>query len=103
MKTADAEKYEQFRGQVQAQLIEHGYTEEELKEALKTYDYDKPYLYTPKGVDGFTIIKYISECQWFAVIDYQGGKNSILSTMLFKNLMICLIVLLVVLVRHQSQ
>ncbi len=73
-------------------------SQEEIKAALADYDYSKTYVYTPKGMDGFSIIKYISECQWFAVIEYQGGKNSILSTMLFKNLMICLVILLVVLV-----
>ncbi len=72
-------------------------SEEELKETLKTYDFTHPHLYYPKGVDGFVIIKYISECQGFAVIEYQGGKNSILSTMVFKNLMICLTILLLVL------
>ena len=73
-------------------------SQEEIKAAIADYDYSKSYVYTPKGMDGFSIIKYISECQWFAVIEYQGGKNSILSTMLFRNLMICLIILLVVLV-----
>ena len=73
-------------------------SQEEIKAAIADYDYTKSYVYTPKGMDGFSIIKYISECQWFAVIEYQGGKNSILSTMLFRNLMICLIILLVVLV-----
>ena len=73
-------------------------SQEEIKAAIAEYDYSKSYVYTPKGMDGFSIIKYISECQWFAVIEYQGGKNSILSTMLFRNLLICLAILLVVLV-----
>ena len=70
---------------------------EEIKAAVSEYDYSKAYIYSPKGMDGFCIIKYIPECQWFAVIEYQGGKNSILSTLLFRNLMICLAILLVML------
>ena len=73
-------------------------SQEEIKAAIKDYDFSKSYAYAAKGMDGFCIIKYIPECQWFSVIEYQGGKNSILSTMLFKNLMICLVILLLVLI-----
>lgn len=73
-------------------------TEDELKNTLKEYDYDQLYQYVPKGEDSYTIIKYIPECQWFVVIDYEGGKTSVSSTMLFKNLLICLAVMLAVLI-----
>ena len=73
-------------------------TEAEIKELLKEYDTSKQYLYQVKGSDGYTIVKYIPECQWFAVIDYNGGRTSIFSTMLFQNLMICLCVMLFVIV-----
>ncbi len=73
-------------------------TEAEIKELLKEYDTSKQYLYKSKGTDGYTIVKYIPECQWFAVIDYNGGKTSIFSTMLFQNLMVCLFVMLFVLI-----
>ena len=73
-------------------------TEEELRAMLKKYDYSQMYYYEPKKEDGYTIIKYIPECDWFAVIDYEGGRASDSSTMLFKNLMTCLIVLLAVLI-----
>ncbi len=73
-------------------------TEAEIKELLKEYDTSKQYLYKSKGTDGYTIVKYIPECQWFAVIDYNGGKTSIFSTMLFQNLMVCLFVMLFVIV-----
>ena len=73
-------------------------TEQELRAMLKKYDYSQPYYYEPKKEDGYTVVKYIPECDWFAVIDYEGGKSSARSTMLFKNLMLCLIVLLSVLV-----
>jgi diguanylate cyclase (GGDEF)-like protein len=73
-------------------------TEAEIKELLKEYDTSKQYLYKTKGPDGYTIVKYIPECQWFAVIDYNGGRTSIFSTMLFQNLMICLFVMLFVIV-----
>ena len=73
-------------------------TEEELKELIKKYDFSDQYLYQPKGTDGYTIVKYIAECQWFAVIDYNGGKASVSSTMLFQNLMVCLFIMLAVLV-----
>ena len=77
-------------------------TEEELRAMLKKYDYSQMYYYEPKKEDGYTIVKYIPECDWFAVIDYEGGKSSASSTMLFKNLMTCLIVLLAVLVLVNS-
>lgn len=73
-------------------------TEEELRAMLKKYDYNQMYYYEQKKEDGYTIVKYIPECDWFAVIDYEGGKTSVTSTMLFKNLMTCLIILLAVLV-----
>ena len=73
-------------------------TEAEIKDLLKEYDTSKQYLYKTKGPDGYTIVKYIPECQWFAVIDYNGGRTSIFSTMLFQNLMICLFVMLFVIV-----
>ena len=73
-------------------------TEDELKAMLHKYDYSQPYYYEPKKEDGYTVVKYIPECDWFAVIDYEGGKSTIRSTMLFKNLMTCLVVLLAVLV-----
>ena len=73
-------------------------TEEELRAMLKKYEYSQPYYYEPKKEDGYTIIKYIPECDWFAVIDYEGGRSSASSTMLFKNLMVCLIILLAVLI-----
>ena len=73
-------------------------TEAELRSMLQNYDYNQPYYYETKKEDGYTIAKYIPECDWFAVIDYEGGKSSVRSTMLFKNLMICLIILLSVLV-----
>lgn len=73
-------------------------TEAELKQLLKEYDSSEQYLYKPKGTDGYTIVKYIPECQWFTVIDYAGGKTSIFSTMLFQNLMICLCIMLFVIV-----
>lgn len=73
-------------------------TEDELKAMLHKYDYSQPYYYEPKKEDGYTVVKYIPECDWFAVIDYEGGKSTVRSTMLFKNLMTCLIVLLAVLV-----
>ena len=73
-------------------------TEEELRSMLKKYDYAQQYYYEPKKEDGYTIIKYIPECDWFAVIDYEGGKSAVRSTMLFKNLMACLVILLFVLV-----
>ena len=71
-------------------------TEEELRDMLKGYNYSQPYKYIPKNEDGYTIIKYIPECEWFAVIDYDGGKTSHYSTMLFKNLFICLAIMLAV-------
>lgn len=73
-------------------------TEEELRSLLKDYDYEKLYSYIPRGEDAYTIVKYIPECQWFAVIDYEGGKNSAFSTMLFRNLLMCLTVMLAVLI-----
>ena len=73
-------------------------TEDELKAMLTKYDYSQPYYYEPKKEDGYTVVKYIPECDWFAVIDYEGGKSTVRSNMLFKNLMICLIVLLSVLI-----
>lgn len=73
-------------------------TEDELKAMLHKYDYSQPYYYEPKKEDGYTVVKYIPECDWFAVIDYEGGKSTVRSTMLFKNLMTCLIVLFAVLV-----
>ena len=73
-------------------------TENDLREMLKQYDYSEPYTYLAKGLDGYTIIKYIAECDWFAVIEYEGGKTSVFGTMLFKNLMICLAIMLAVLV-----
>ena len=73
-------------------------TEEELRAMLKKYDYAQPYFYETKKEDGYTIIKYIPECDWFAVIDYEGGKSAVRSTMLFKNLMACLAILLAVLI-----
>ena len=73
-------------------------TEDELKAMLHKYDYSQPYYYEPKKEDGYTVVKYIPECDWFAVIDYEGGRSTVRSTMLFKNLMTCLIVLLAVLV-----
>ena len=73
-------------------------TEDDLKALLKDYDYSQPYYYETKNEDGYTIAKYIPECDWFAVIDYEGGKTSVRSTMLFKNLMVCLFVLLAVLI-----
>ena len=73
-------------------------TEEELRAMLKKYEYSQPYYYEPKKEDGYTVIKYIPECDWFAVIDYEGGRSSASSTMLFKNLMACLIALLAVLI-----
>ncbi len=73
-------------------------TEDELKAMLQKYDYSQPYYYEPKKEDAYTVIKYIPECDWFAVIDYAGGKSSASSTMLFKNLMTCLIVMLAVLI-----
>lgn len=77
-------------------------TEEELRAMLKKYDYSQMYYYEPKKEDGYTIVKYIPEGDWFAVIDYEGGKSFASSTMLFKNLMTCLIVLLAVLVLVNS-
>lgn len=71
-------------------------TEQEIKEVLKDYNFEEPFMYTPKNEDGYTIIKYIPECEWFAVIDYAGGKTSSLSTMLFKNLLVCLAIMFVV-------
>lgn len=73
-------------------------TESELREMLKNYDYSEQYSYSSRGSDGYTIIKYIPECEWFTVIEYDGGKTSILSTMLFKNLMTCLAIMLSVLI-----
>lgn len=73
-------------------------TEDELKELIKEYDYSEPYFYKLRDADGYTIIKYIPECQWFAVIDCAAGRTTIFSTMLFKNLMVCLFILLAVLV-----
>ena len=73
-------------------------TEDELREVLKNYNYSQPYMYNPKNKDGYTIIKYIPECEWFAVIDYEGGKTSIFSTMLFRNLLVCLAIMLAVLI-----
>ena len=71
-------------------------TEDELRELLKGYNYSQPYKYVPKNEDGYTIVKYIPECEWFAVIDYDGGKTSHYSTMLLKNLLICLAIMLAV-------
>ena len=73
-------------------------TEEELALMLKDYNYNELYSYIPKDEDGFTIIKYIPECQWFAVIDYEGGRTSDLSTMIFRNLMVCLAIMFAVLI-----
>lgn len=73
-------------------------TESELRTMLQKYDYSQPYYYEPKKEDGYTVVKYIPECEWFAVIDYEGGRSSASSTMLFKNLMICLIIMLAVLI-----
>ena len=73
-------------------------TESELRTMLQKYDYSQPYYYEPKKEDGYTVVKYIPECEWFAVIDYEGGRSSASSTMLFKNLMICLIIMLTVLI-----
>lgn len=73
-------------------------SEEEIQAILKDYDFSKPYYYEQKKEGGYRIIKYINECDWFAVIEYEGGKGSMRSTMLFKNLMGCLIILLCVLV-----
>lgn len=72
-------------------------TEDELKEILQNYNYSEPYMYNPKNSDGYTIIKYMPEYEWFAVIDYEGGKTSIFSTMLFKNLLVCLGIMFAVL------
>ena len=73
-------------------------TEEELRTMLKKYNFSDPFYYETKKVDGYTIVKYIPECDWFAIIDYEGGKSSVRSTMLFKNLMACLAILLAVLI-----
>ena len=73
-------------------------TESELRTMLQKYDYSQPYYYEPKKEDGYTVVKYIPECEWFAVIDYEGGRSFASSTMLFKNLMICLIIMLAVLI-----
>ncbi len=73
-------------------------TEQEIRDMLKDYIYSDPYLYITKGADAYTIIKYIPECDWFTVIEYAGGKTSIFSTMLFKNLMTCLAIMLAVLI-----
>lgn len=73
-------------------------TEQELKEILKDYVYSEPYMYNVKDSDGYTIIKYIPDCQWFVVIDYAGGKTSNFSTVLFRNLLFCLIITMAVLI-----
>ena len=72
-------------------------TENDLKNMLKDYDFSEPYSYITRESDSYTIIKYIPECEWFTVIDYDGGKMSIFSNMLFKNLMTCLAIMLSVL------
>ena len=72
-------------------------TEQELKELLKQYNTSEPYTYFSRDADGYTIIKYIAECDWYAVIDYEGGKSTQFSTLLFKNLMVCLFIMLAVL------
>ncbi|MCR4899451.1 MAG: sensor domain-containing diguanylate cyclase [Treponema sp.] len=73
-------------------------TENEIRQALKTYNYSEPYLYNPHEGDAYTIIKYIPECEWFAVIDYDGEKKSSFSTILLRNLLICLTITLIVLI-----
>jgi len=72
--------------------------EEEIKESLKHYNFSEPYLYSSKETKGFNVIKYIPECEWFAVITYEDGKSSVFSTLLLRNLFICLVITLVVLV-----
>ena len=72
-------------------------TEQELKEMLKGYNHSEPYTYIPRDGGGYTIIKYIVECDWYAVIDHSCEKSSTFSTLLFKNLMTCLAIMMAVL------
>lgn len=70
---------------------------EEIKKELDSFDRSKSYKYIQRNKDSFYIIKYISDCKWFLVIDYSGNSLPSASFLVLKNLVACILSLLIVL------
>ena len=86
-------------GQITDKASAHqGMVSNELVNTIKNYDKSKSHEYVTLGKNSFFIVKYIPDCDWYLIIDYEGNDMPSVSTILTRNMLACLISLVVVLV-----
>ena len=65
---------------------------------LQKYNNKNDFEYEPFDKDGYIILKYIPECNWFISITFKGGQITTFSTLISKDIIICLVILLALLI-----
>lgn len=86
-------------GQITDKASAHqGIVSDELVDVIKNYDKSKSYEYVTLDKNSFFIVKYIPDCDWYLIIDYEGGNIPSVSTILLRNMVACFVSLVVVLV-----